>query len=85
MTLEKNIGPKTAAWLEAIGVRDRADLERLGVEEVYERLKLAGFPITLVGLYALEGAVTGTHWQRIPLGRREALKRFVAQTRASRA
>jgi TfoX C-terminal domain len=36
-----NIGAQTATWLEAVGVKTLEDIEKLGVVEVYERLKLA--------------------------------------------
>lgn len=63
----KNIGKKTALWLHEVEVHTPADLERLGAVEVYLRLQQA-FPgkVTLMALYALEGAIWGLHWNLVP-------------------
>lgn len=39
-----NIGPKSAQWLEAVGIQTEADLEALGAVEAYRRVK-AAFPV----------------------------------------
>jgi len=52
-----NLGPKSAAWLRAVGIATRADLERLGSVRAFHRVVAAGHPATLNLLYALEGAL----------------------------
>jgi len=60
-----NLGPKSAEWLTAVGIRSRDDLEKLGVVEAYWRVKQAGYDASLNLLYALAGAVSNTHWNKL--------------------
>jgi DNA transformation protein and related proteins len=71
-----NIGPKTATWLESIGVKTLEDIEKLGAIEVYERLKLA-YPeqVSLNALWALQGAILDMPWNQLPESVKEDLKR----------
>jgi len=59
-------------------------LRRLGALAAYRRLKHA-FPreVSLTMLYALEGALRGCHWNRLPPGIKEKLE--AAATRDQRA
>lgn len=63
---ELNLGATTAAWLAEVGVRSLRDVERRGVIEVCRAVRAAGHPITLTGVVALQGALMGLHWQRVP-------------------
>ena len=71
----KNIGPASIRQLREVGIEDAAALRRLGAIAAYRRLKHA-FPreVSLVMLYALEGALRGCHWNRLPPGIREKLQ-----------
>lgn len=71
----KNIGPATVRQLRDVGIESTAALRRLGALAAYRRLKHA-FPgeVTLVMLYALEGALRGCHWNRLPPGVKEKLQ-----------
>ncbi|MCA9892838.1 MAG: TfoX/Sxy family protein [Anaerolineae bacterium] len=73
MSRIKNIGPKSESWLNNIGIFTVDDVEAIGVVEVYKRLKLSRPNISLVMLYALQGAVMDMHWQEIPDDVREDL------------
>ena len=73
----RNIGPKSARWLEAVGVRDLQDLERLGVVETFLRVRDAGFTTSLNLLWALQGAVMDIHWNELPPELKDALRRQV--------
>lgn len=70
-----NIGPKTATWLEAVGVKTLGDIETLGVIEVYERLELA-YPekVSLNALWGLQAAVLDIPWNELPEGMKEELR-----------
>ncbi len=70
-----NIGPKTATWLETIDVKTLEDIERMGVIEVYERLK-ALYPekVSLNALWALQGAILDIPWNQLPESMKENLK-----------
>lgn len=60
-----NLGPKSCAWLRAIGIETRADLERIGSVEAYRRVASEGFEVSLNLLYALEGALLELRWDRL--------------------
>ena len=71
----KNIGPASIRQLREVGIDDTAALRKLGALAAYRRLKHA-FPreVTLVMLYALEGALRDCHWNRLPPGVKERLQ-----------
>jgi len=64
-TLE-NLGPTSVRWLNAIGVHTRRDLENLGSIDAYRLLKNHGFNASLNLVYAIEGALRGCAWNRLP-------------------
>ncbi len=59
------IGPQSRAMLAAAGIPDRAALQRLGAVAAYLQVKRASQPASLNLLWALEGALTGQHWQTV--------------------
>lgn len=61
-----NLGPKSAAWLYAAGIRSRADLEKAGPIEACRRIRNAGQPVSVLLAYALEGALMGCPWNALP-------------------
>lgn len=63
----KNIGLVTAEWLHEVGIHTRADLQSVGPVLVWQKLK-AIYPhkVSLVLLYALEGALADLHWNQLP-------------------
>jgi len=75
LTNLKNIGPASARQLREVGIDNAAALRKIGALGAYRRLKHA-FPrqVTLVMLYALEGALRDCHWNRLPAGVKDRLK-----------
>jgi DNA transformation protein len=70
-----NLGPKTSAWLNDIGIYTLEDIEALGVVEVYKRLKEANpHRVSLNALYGLQAAVLGTSWLALSPDMKEELK-----------
>lgn len=67
------LGPKSLAMLAAAGIPDRTALERLGAVAAYLQVKRAGQPASLNQLWALEGALTGQHWQTVAREERNRL------------
>ncbi len=59
-------GPRTRAWLATIGVTTIEDIRRLGPVAIYHVLKEQGYPVSLNLVYALEGALLGVPWNRLP-------------------
>jgi len=75
-----NLGPISAARLQAVGVRTPDDLRRLGAVAAYVRLK-RGFPVetTPIALYQLQGALEGIRWYEVPEPVRAALRAAAEQ------
>jgi DNA transformation protein len=74
----RNIGPRSAEWLEAVGIHTEADLVALGAAAAYRRVK-ADFPdrVTLNLLWSLEGALLDIPWNELPEDIKEDLRRQV--------
>ncbi len=72
-----NLGPVSAGWLVAAGVRSPAELRRLGAIAAFNRVAMhrGGVGVTFNMLYALEGALRGVRWDYMPREEREALRR----------
>ena len=68
-----NLGPKSTTWLNAIGIFSLDDLRRVGAVPAFLELRRAGFRVSIVMLYALEGALTGTHWLTVKPERKHEL------------
>jgi len=77
----RNLGPATDRWLREIGVQSAEALRELGSVEAWRRLRFRfGREVNLVLLYALDGALSGHGWRRLPPGRREALRAAARDT-----
>ncbi|MFC5749691.1 TfoX/Sxy family DNA transformation protein [Actinomadura rugatobispora] len=72
----RNLGPRAAERLAMIDVHTLDDLDRLGAAEAYRRLADLEAPgPSRTMLWAMEGALTDTHWRRIPPDRKAELLR----------
>ena len=69
-----NLGPSSSQWLNAIGVRTRRDLEKLGSIDAFRLLKAQGYNASLNLVYAIEGALRGLPWDRLPVKLKAELK-----------
>ncbi|MCB1888043.1 MAG: TfoX/Sxy family protein [Rhodocyclaceae bacterium] len=79
-----NLGPKSAAWLAQVGIRDTATLRALGVEEALRRLLAAGMNPSLNLAYALHAGLDGRHWQSLGPEERSGLILLMDGLRAAR-
>ncbi|MCB1957891.1 MAG: TfoX/Sxy family protein [Rhodocyclaceae bacterium] len=68
-----NLGPKSAAWLADVGIRDIDTLRQVGLEEALRRLIEAGLRPSLNLAYALHAGLEGRHWQSLDAAERSAL------------
>lgn len=59
------LGPKSADMLRRAGVETAAQLRSLGSVQAYRLVRSAGIPVSLNLLWALEGALSGAHWQEV--------------------
>lgn len=69
-----NLGPESEAWLNAIGVYTRKDLEKLGAVNAYRTLKTLGYRASINLVYAIEGALRGISWNRLPVQLKDDLR-----------
>jgi DNA transformation protein and related proteins len=75
----KNIGKKTAQWLHDAGINMIEDLFALGAVEAWKRVKEVHREMTLVGLYALQGAILDVHWNSLPPDMKDELRAQLAE------
>jgi DNA transformation protein and related proteins len=60
-----NLGPQSAAMLARVGITTLDQLRALGSVAAYAKARRAGQGVSLNLLWALEGALTGVHWQQV--------------------
>jgi DNA transformation protein and related proteins len=58
-----NLGPKASQMLAAVGITSLSQLKRMGAVAAYAKVKKTGLNASLNLLWALEGAITDTHWR----------------------
>ncbi len=58
-----NFGPKSQQMLAHAGITSIEQLRELGAVRAYVKVKNAGVNASLNLLWAMEGALTNTHWQ----------------------
>ena len=63
----KNLGPKSAEQIVAVGIDGPDEIRELGAAEVFHRVK-SRFPdsTSLNLLWALQGALMEVHWHDVP-------------------
>lgn len=77
----KNLGPTTARDLAEVGVTTFADLREVGPVDAWHRLNaLRPKQYSLVGLYALAGAILDKEWKELPPEYRTQLRDEAART-----
>ncbi len=69
----KNLGPASASMLGKIGIHSDGDLRAAGAVGAYLRVKVSGAKPSLNLLWAMEGALTDTHWTELSTETRSAL------------
>ncbi len=65
----RNLGPTIIRRLAEVGVRSKADLQRLGAVGVYRRIRAASGGRTVPAcyyLYSIQGALMDLHWDDLP-------------------
>lgn len=69
----ENIGPALAADLRNVGIGDLETLRGVGALDAAQRLEAAGRRDCAHAYLALEGALAGIRWTRMPAERRAEL------------
>ena len=70
----RNLGPKSAHWLEQAGIRTCGDLKQTDAVAAYLMVKQQQPRCSLNLLYALHGALTGVHWNQLSEKIRQQLR-----------
>lgn len=60
-----NFGPKSQQMLEQAGIHTLEQLRGLGAVRAYAQVKRSGACSSLNLLWAMEGALSGRHWQDV--------------------
>lgn len=68
-----NLGPASAAMLQAAGITTLEQLRTLGSVAAYEQVRRSGARVSLNLLWALEGALTAQPWQTVAREHRTSL------------
>lgn len=76
LTAMKNIGAEMEKKLNAVDINSAEELSKLGGKEAFFRLKLAFPEVCLVHLYALQGAIDGVEFDKLPQDVKDGLKSF---------
>jgi len=76
LTSLRNIGKEYERKLTSIGITTAEELKAIGSEEAFVRLKFRYPNVCTVHLYALEGAITDTEYNRLPDDVKQRLKKF---------
>jgi DNA transformation protein len=76
LTSLRNIGPRSARWLDSVGVNTPENLYDIGAVETYFRVK-AAYPdlVSINMLYALQGAILDIPWNELPQELKDDLRR----------
>ena len=70
----RGIGPKTAAWLVAVGIDSEAELRRIGAAAAYRRLKHRDpRGVSLNALWGLHAALEGMPWTAVDRAAKDSL------------
>lgn len=68
-----NLGKKSAQMLRDAGIHTVKELNDPGAVEAYLKIKRQGITVSLNMLYAIEGALKNTHWNKLDRATREEL------------
>lgn len=74
----KNVGPTIEKRLNEIGIYNSQDLRRVGAAGAYRKIKTRYPGKTIPAcyyLYSFEGALSGKHWDDLPDGVKDRLRR----------
>lgn len=76
LTSMMNIGREMARKLTSVGIDSSEKLAEMGAKQAYFSLKMAYPQVCLVHLYALEGAIQQTEFNKLSAEKKRELKEF---------
>lgn len=77
LTSMKNIGKELERKLKAVGIDSSEKLITSGSRQAFVKLKERYPQVCLVHLYALEGAISNTEFNKLPENKKQELKEFI--------
>lgn len=80
----RNLGPKSAAALARVGLKERTDLERIGGVGAYQLLREKRIPVSKNMAYAIEAALMDIDWRALPPEFKLDINRRIAAYEAKR-
>lgn len=80
-----NLGAKSSQWLNEAGIDSVEKIRSLGPIEVCRQLRAKGRLVSVVMAYALEGALSGCHWNAIPWETKQSLRTAFAAMKRGQA
>ena len=72
------LGPKSAAWLNDIGINSVGELREAGAAVAFLRVRQAGYNPSRNLLWALQGALSGKLWSELTAAEKRALEEELA-------
>ena len=81
VTALPDLDATTANWLQQAGIRNLGELAALGAPVAYLRVEALGVAPGINLLYALEGAISGSHWLQVKRQSKDALLRALDQAK----
>ena len=76
----RNLGPACVSWLEAVGIRTPDDLRRVGALAAFRQIMYSrSGDVSVILLYALEGALRDERWDRLPPRVKAALRKAATE------
>ena len=84
----RNVGPKLAAKLLAVGIDSPEKLRKMGAKKAFEKMYPSGDSygdFNAAYLYALEGAIRDVDWLDMPDSIKQEYKEFVQNLQANKS
>ena len=77
----KNLGPVTVDMLIDCGIQTKKDMADFGSVNLYHLLWSRGYKLSMVAIYAFEGAILNIHWNKLSPETMSRLKEELATSR----
>lgn len=74
----RNLGPKTAEWLNEVGIHSIEDLRQAGAIGAYRKLKALNPKVSFLALIAMHAALQGRDWREVTADEKEMLKSLLS-------
>lgn len=78
-----NIGKTLAQKLQVLGINNLHDLQQIGIENIFIKLKTVYPDTCICTLYAIEGALEGVRWHNLEKSKKNELLAFYNNCKVS--